>query len=121
MAARTITLDSNGRLDLVGAYEAHLILGVERSRIARLLHDNARGKQKVAEPLAELQCGPIWLRSQIEETAREMYDAASTPYGDDEAGFDRWIVERARKRAESLPLTDEQLEAIIRRPLAVAA
>jgi hypothetical protein len=58
----------NGRkpkLELVGTYEAAEILGVERSRIARWLKENSRGKPKIPEPVVRLACGPIWLKADI--------------------------------------------------------
>lgn len=104
----------NGKLDLIGTFEAHLILGVERSRIARFLHDNARGKGKIAEPAAEPQCGPIWKREEIIETAKQMHVASGTG-----ETFEEWMAERAARRAAALPnpLTPDDLEGIIRCPL----
>lgn len=114
MGKVTIALDKDGKADLVGTFEAHLILGVERSRIARFMHDNARGKRKIAEPIAEPQCGPIWTREQLEETAREMFEAAGS-----QGDFDEWMIERALKRAAALPrpLTAQELEGILGREL----
>lgn len=107
----------NGHLDLVGTFEAHLILGVERSRIARFLDENSEGKDKIPAPGAILKCGPIWKREEIELRARRMYVEAGEPYGP--KGFDKWVVERALKRALALPspLGAKGLEAIIRRPV----
>lgn len=111
------------KLDLVGTFEAHLILGVERSRIARFLAENEQGKDKIPEPLAEPKCGPIWLRSQIEERAAQMYAEAGSPYGKTKAGLDRWVVERAQRRAEALPnpLSPAELGTIIGRRVPIAA
>jgi len=105
------------KLDLVGTFEAHLILGVERSRISRFLHENEDGKDRIAEPLDTPRCGPIWHRAQIEATAKKMYAAAGSPHGKTRAGFDRWVVERAVKRALPLGLPADELSAIIRRPV----
>lgn len=107
---------ANGKgLDLLGTFEAHLILGVERSRIARFLDDNEDGKDKIPVPDAVLKCGPIWRRERIEERARRMYDEAGQPNGP--AGFEGWMIERAVRRAAALPnpLTRDELEAIIGR------
>lgn len=118
MARRTVALTENGTLDAVGVFEAHLILGVERSRIARFLRDNEQGRRRIADPIAVLQCGPIWLREDVEETAKEMWRKANPG-----VPFDEWVSERAAKRASELtnPLSEQQLAAIIRRPLPVAA
>lgn len=112
---------SRKSIELVGTFEAHLILGVERSRIARFLHDNAAGRRKIAEPVAVLQCGPIWLKDDIEATAREMYDREAA--GADVPPFDEWVVVRALKRAAALPnpLSAGELEAIIGRRVPVLA
>jgi hypothetical protein len=114
---KQVVLNADGRLELVGAFEAHLILGVERSRIARFLHENAKGKQRIAEPIAEPQCGPIWLRADIEASARELWEAAGSP-----GTFDEWVVERAVKRAAALsrPLPRAELEEILGRRLTSA-
>jgi hypothetical protein len=107
------------KLDLVGTFESHLILGVERSRIARFLGENELGKDKIPEPITTrpLACGPVWFRWQIEERAARMYEAAGAPYGRGRAGLDRWVVERAVKRALALPkpLPPRELGAVIGR------
>lgn len=104
-------------LDLIGTFEAHLILGVERSRIARFLSDNAEGKHKIPDPVSRPYCGPIWHRRQIESKVSEMYARDGSPYGKDRAGLDKWVVERAIKRAQALPkpLTADELSAILGR------
>jgi hypothetical protein len=110
----------NGDLDLVGTYEAHLILGVERSRIARWLDENAHGKNKIPEPAARLKCGPIWRRSAIERRLAELAaEAGVDPRGD---AFDTWAAERSLTRARQMkpPLESRELEAIIRRPVGAA-
>jgi hypothetical protein len=114
-------------LDVVGTFEAHLILGVERSRIARFLEENRKGLDKIPLPDATPRCGPIWRRRRIEQRAARMYAEAGHPHGDSQEGLDRWIVERAMRRAAAagLPLESEdaraELEEILRRPLPVAA
>jgi hypothetical protein len=112
---RCVARARNGALDLVGTYEAHLILGVERSRIARWLDENARGKAKIPEPAARPKCGPIWRRSSIEGKLRELAaDAGVDPNG---PAFDAWAAERSAQRARQMkpPLTVDELESVIRR------
>ena len=111
----------NGDLDLVGTYEAHLILGVERSRIARWLDENAQGKNKIPEPAARLKCGPIWRRAAIEGRLRELAaEAGVDPRG---AAFDAWAAGRSLTRARQMrpPLTEDVLAGIIRRPVVAGA
>jgi hypothetical protein len=111
----------NGDLDLVGTYEAHLILGVERSRIARWLDENAQGKNKIPAPAARLKCGPIWRRAAIEGRLRELAaEAGVDPRGD---AFDAWAAERSLTRAGQMkpPLEPAEVEKIIRRPVAAAS
>jgi hypothetical protein len=121
----------NGDLDLVGTYEAHLILGVERSRIARWLDENARGKAKIPEPAGRLRvgdypggrlkCGPIWRRAAIEGKLREL--AAEAGVDPDGEAFDGWAAGRSAQRARQMkpPLPVDELEAIIRRPVPARA
>jgi hypothetical protein len=111
----------NGTSDLVGTYEAHLILGVERSRLARWLSENEQGKAKVPEPVARLKSGPVWKRSQIEQKLAELAaEAGVDPNG---PAFDAWAAERSLSRARQMkpPMPDEELERIIRRPLPTPA
>lgn len=85
----------NGKLDLVGTWEAAEILGVERPRIGRWLKPwrvwlygdeewqesggkrgirPKRGKEpetKIPKPVADLKSGPVWFRKDIERFARE--------------------------------------------------
>ena len=56
-----------GTPGLVGTWELARLLGKERSRIARWLDENKRGKKKIPPPDAYLKCGPVWLISTIEE------------------------------------------------------
>lgn len=112
----------NGRkLDLVGTYEAHLILGVERSRIARWLAENEQGKSKIAEPAARLASGPVWERDQIEAKLREL--ALENGVDPGSKAFDKWAAARSLVRAEQMkpPMDRKALEAIIRRPVPRAA
>lgn len=50
--------------DLVGAFEASEILGVERTRIARYVRTGV-----MPEPVAHLRATKVWLRSDVEELA----------------------------------------------------
>jgi hypothetical protein len=54
-------------LDLVGAYEAATVLGITPSALweRRQRHDN------FPSPVAELRCGPVWFRWQIQDYAAE--------------------------------------------------
>jgi hypothetical protein len=54
-------------VDLVGAWEAAEVLGITRSALA------ARRKSHVTfpVPVAELRCGPVWLRWQVQAYAAE--------------------------------------------------
>lgn len=108
-------------LDIVGTFEAHLLLGVERSRIARFLEENLKGKDKIPMPGMRLQSGPVWWRHEIEERARRMYEEAGEPYGPTDSGFDRWVVERALRRAPAANVPREQLEEILQRKVPLAA
>lgn len=110
----------NGKLDLVGTYEAHLILGVERSRIARWLSENEQGKAKIPPPADRVKSGPIWRRAQIEAKLREL--AADAGVATEGKTFDEWAARRSWTRAQQLdpPLSAEELEGIIRRPVAAS-
>lgn len=111
----------SGPLDIVGTFEAHLILGVERSRIARFLDENREGKDKIPLPDAEPRCGPIWRRQRIEERAARMYAEAGSPHGKSKKGLDQWIVERAAKRAAAAKVDSTELARILRRKVPAAA
>lgn len=52
---------STERLELVGVHEAAAMLGISKSALAE-----RRRSESFPEPLAELRCGPIWLRSEVE-------------------------------------------------------
>jgi len=56
----------NGADELVGTYEAAAILRVERPRIAKWRRNGI-----IPEPVAQLESGPVWLRSQIMATLPE--------------------------------------------------
>jgi len=89
-------------VDLVGLAEAAAMLELSkaalcerrggRSRIARLL--------PFPQPVAELRCGPVWLRSQIEEYRQAL--AELDPRDDDEpTGIDP-LLEGVLHRAPML-------------------
>jgi AAA+ ATPase superfamily predicted ATPase len=106
------------QLDLVGTFEAHLILGVERSRLARWLKENEKatnGSRAIGEPVARLRSGPVWFRAQIEEKLRELAAEAKV----DKADLDKWAAARslARARQVSPPVPVSELRVIIRRPV----
>jgi hypothetical protein len=54
-------------VDLVGAAEAAAMLGIGRAALweRRKSHDN------FGEPVAELRCGPVWFRWQIQDYQAE--------------------------------------------------
>lgn len=54
------------KLDLVGSAEAAEILGVERPRINRW-----RSRGVMPETVADLRCGPIWAKTDVELLAAE--------------------------------------------------
>lgn len=90
MASRngTLKLEDGRKLELVGVWEAHEIVGVERSRFARWLAPRRKwieGGRKgappelaIPTPLADLRSGPVWLKSDIVKFAREFAERRST-------------------------------------------
>ena len=50
--------------EIVGSYEAARIAGVSKSRFNYMIN-----RAMVPVPFAKLRCGPIWLKSDIEEWA----------------------------------------------------
>jgi hypothetical protein len=54
-------------LDLVGVFEAAEVLGITRSAFA----DRRRSHRTFPPPLAELRCGPVWFRWQIQAYVAE--------------------------------------------------
>ena len=65
--ATTAERRSTIHLDLVGAAEAAALLGIGRAALweRRKSHDN------FPRPIAELRCGPIWFRWQIQDYQAE--------------------------------------------------
>ena len=61
----------NGPGDLVGAVEASEILDVERTRVARYMKNGV-----MPAPVAKLRASSVWLRSDVEQLAKER-EAAS--------------------------------------------
>ncbi len=55
------------RLDLVGAFEAAELLRITRSA----LWERRRRHANFPPPVAELRCGPVWFRWQIQDYAAE--------------------------------------------------
>ena len=74
-------------LDLVGSFEAAELLGISRSALweRRRRHDN------FPPPVAELRCGPVWFRWQIQDYAAE----------ERRLGRRGWYGLRALRRRES--------------------
>ena len=54
-------------LDLVGAFEAAEILGIGRAA----LWERRRAHKNFPPPVAELRCGPVWFRWQIQDYAAQ--------------------------------------------------
>ena len=62
------------RLELVGLAEAAELIGIPKATLCDRRHRTfVLGDELPAfpEPVAELKCGPIWLRSQIDAYRRE--------------------------------------------------
>jgi len=61
------------KLDLVGLAEAAEIIGVERSTISNRRRRTTPPPRHPSfpTPIAELRCGPIWLRQQITDYTAE--------------------------------------------------
>lgn len=76
---------STEKLELVGVHEAAQLLGISKSALAE-----RRRSRSFPEPLAQLRCGPIWLRSAI--------DAYNATFRPDPGG---WSAYRERLRAFS--------------------
>lgn len=95
---------------LVGTFEAHVILGVERSRLAKWLRElDQTGRPVIPEPTARLKCGPIWTRAQVDEKLAELHELSGSrvPLG-------RWARERQLERGRAAGLTDAEVRAIVR-------
>lgn len=92
-------------LPLLGTWEVAKYLGIERSRVARWLDENAKGKQAIGEPVARLKSGPFWTLEQIEEKARQMYlaetRAVTVAPSMVERNLQAWLAERRARRAAS--------------------
>jgi len=97
--------------ELVGVYEASLILALERSRFGGWLTGNDKGKQSIATPVARLMCGPIWTRSQIDSKLAELY-RHHTNRNDDE-GMRRWARERSIAAGERRGLDRAEVERVL--------
>jgi hypothetical protein len=95
--------------ELCGTAEAAEILGVSRNTISTL-RKNPRSGAPFPEPVAELQCGPIWLKEDIvkyqeaiKRISKEKYDncAATDERLLDgislDAGWDMKVIWRIRK------------------------
>lgn len=102
-------MNQNGRR-LVGTFEAHIILGVERSRLAKWLRQlDKTGEQVIPEPVARLKCGPIWERKQIDAKLVELHAAAGT-----EVPLARWAKSRQLERGRAVGLTDKQVRSLVK-------
>lgn len=76
--------------ELVGLAEAAPLLGVSKAA----LWERRRGRSRIAQllpfpqPIAELKCGPIWLRSQIEDYAQKSAELEHSLREERELGID---------------------------------
>ena len=61
------------RLDLVGVTEAAELLGISKAALCERRRRSLLGGEPVGfpEPVAELRCGPVWRRGQLERYRRE--------------------------------------------------
>lgn len=76
---RTIPLASLGS-ELVGVHEACELLGISKPALAdRRRPARYRAKPEFPAPLVELNCGPIWLRADV-EAYREAWSLARSTH-----------------------------------------
>jgi hypothetical protein len=65
--------------ELVGVHEAAELLAISRATLAdRRRPTRYRSKPEFPEPVAELKCGPIWLRADVEAYQRAWAKAESS-------------------------------------------
>ncbi len=69
-----------GSLELVGSAEAAELLGIGTAALWERRRTKLRG-EPFPQPLAELRCGPIWLRADMEEYARAYRRSRGRPHG----------------------------------------
>src|SRR4051812_37550668 len=88
------------RLALAGLAEAALLLGISKQALSERRRPSALAGGRVVfpEPVAELACGPIWLRAQLLEYARQL-----------ELGPAAAAEESAAAKQERLALLDQVL------------
>jgi hypothetical protein len=103
--------ESNETIDLFGVFEASLLLAVERSRFARWLDENEKGKQSIAPPVAQLRSGPIWMRSQIEAKLLERYEQRT--HRRDEEGMRRWAREHSLVAARRWGIDPSEVDRLL--------
>ena len=65
--ATTAEQRSTIRLDLVGAAEAAALLGIGRAA----LWERRKSHENFPQPVADLRCGPVWFRWQIQDYQAE--------------------------------------------------
>ncbi len=105
---------------IVGTYEASLILGVERSRLAKWLTENEQGTDSIEPPAVRLPCGPIWTRDQIDRKLRALFLAEGRPGADgddpddEEAAFQEWAWKRQLARAGKENVAADRLQQIVK-------
>lgn len=87
---------------LLGTWEVARYLGIERSRIARWLDENTRGKQAIEPPVCRLKSGPMWTLDQIKRKARQMYladpQAVTAAPSMVDQNIEAWLESRRAKR-----------------------
>jgi hypothetical protein len=77
-------------LELVGLAEAAELLAISKAALweRRRGHSRADRLLPFPEPVAELRCGPIWLRHEIEEYRRAYEELLPTRDEERALGFD---------------------------------
>jgi len=68
ICGRMIEVEGIDPDELIGSQEAVEITGMKRTTF-----NMARVRGQAPEPIAELACGPIWTKTQIEEWAAARY------------------------------------------------
>jgi hypothetical protein len=100
--------------ELVGVYEASLILGVEKAQVAGWASGKIPGGGEIASPVARLKCGPIWLRAQIDSKLKALYRERTGRIDDDD--MRRWAWERSLLASRKLGITSTELERLTGQP-----
>jgi hypothetical protein len=87
---------------LMGTWEVSRYLGVEKSRVARWLDENAKGKDSIAPPHARTKAGPFWKLPQIRAKARAMFRSEQGRVPRTEGELNVWLEGRRAARAQRI-------------------